>query len=242
MLDKAIRLCDATYGHFRTYDGEGFPLAAVCGAPSLVELHRQRIRYFVPGPHNPISRFRRGERLIHISDAAASEAYRGDPGWRALVDTGACRLCARRGAAQGHGPARLHLCLSPGSAAVLRQADRAAAELRRAGGDRDGERAAAGRNSAAPGGTPRSRSRTWATASPCSTKPSTWSRGTASSRRSSTCPTPFSNSSAPMRNTSASSPRAATSARVSTRRSRFVSWSPVPANPTAMSARGRMAG
>ena len=91
MLDKAIRLCDATYGHFRTYDGEGFPLAAVCGDPSLVELHRQRMRYFVPGPHNPISRFRRGEDLIHISDAAASEAYRDDPGWRELVDTGACR-------------------------------------------------------------------------------------------------------------------------------------------------------
>ena len=91
MLDKAIHLCDATYGHFRTYDGEGFPLAAVCGDPSLVELHRQRFRYFVPGPHNPISRFRRGERLIHISDAAASEAYRDDPDWQNLVDTGACR-------------------------------------------------------------------------------------------------------------------------------------------------------
>jgi GAF domain-containing protein len=37
MLNKAIRLCDATYGHFRTYDGEGFPLAAVCGDPGLVD-------------------------------------------------------------------------------------------------------------------------------------------------------------------------------------------------------------
>ncbi len=91
MLEKAMRLCDATYGHFRTYDGEGFPLAAVCGDPSLLELHRQRMRYFVPGPHNPISRFRQGEHLIHISDAAASEAYRDDPGWRELVDTGDCR-------------------------------------------------------------------------------------------------------------------------------------------------------
>ena len=91
MLEKAMRLCDATYGHFRTYDGEGFPLAAVCGDPSLVEWHRQAYAYFVPGPHNPISRFRRGERLIHISDAAASEAYRGDLGWREFVDTGACR-------------------------------------------------------------------------------------------------------------------------------------------------------
>ena len=38
--------------------------------------------------------------------------------------------------------------LSPGGAAVLGQADRAAAELRRAGGDRDGERAADHRDSA----------------------------------------------------------------------------------------------
>ena len=91
MLDKAIHLCDATYGHFRTYDGEGFPMAAVCGDPSLVELHRQRFRYFAPGPHNSISGFRQGERLIHISDTAASEAYRDDPDWQNLVDTGACR-------------------------------------------------------------------------------------------------------------------------------------------------------
>src|SRR5215472_6231096 len=91
MLAKAIRLCDATYGHFRTYDGEGFSLAAVCGDPRLVELHRRRMHYFIPGPHNPISRFQRGERLVNISDAAASEAYRDDSGWRELVDTGACR-------------------------------------------------------------------------------------------------------------------------------------------------------
>ena len=66
MLREAIRLCDATFGHLRTYDGEGFPLAAVHGKPDLVELHQQRFRHFVPGPHNPISRLVRGERLIHI--------------------------------------------------------------------------------------------------------------------------------------------------------------------------------
>ena len=71
---------------------------------------------------------------------------------------------------------------------------------------------------------------------------STWSRGTVSSRRSTTCRTTFSASTEPMRNTSASSPSVATSARMSIPRSRFISWSLVPANPTAMSARGRMAG
>src|SRR6516164_3468302 len=70
--------------HFRTYDGEGFPLAAVRGEPALVELHRQRFGHFVPGPHNPISRLVRGERLIHIPDTAADEAYRHDPTGRSL--------------------------------------------------------------------------------------------------------------------------------------------------------------
>ena len=90
MLDRAVRLCAATYGHFRTYDGQGFPLAAVRGEGSLAAMHHE-MRHFVPGPHNPISRFLRGENIIQIADEAADEAYRADQGWRALVDTGACR-------------------------------------------------------------------------------------------------------------------------------------------------------
>src|SRR5215469_12762338 len=94
MLREAIRLCDANFGHFRTYDGEGFPLAAVHGELDLVELHQQRFRHFVPGPHHPISRLVRGERLIHIADAAADEAYHNDPSWPQLVATGACSVLA----------------------------------------------------------------------------------------------------------------------------------------------------
>src|SRR5215468_5982195 len=94
MLREAIRLCDATFGHLRTYDGEGFPLAAVHGKPDLVGLHQQRFRHFVPGPHNPISRLVRGERLIHIADAAADEAYHNDPDWPQLVATGARSVLA----------------------------------------------------------------------------------------------------------------------------------------------------
>ena len=90
MLDKAIRLCEANYGHFRTYDGKGFPLAAVSGDPALAELHQQRFGYFEPGPHNPISRLLADEPVVHIADAAASEAYRDDPNFHDFVDTG-CR-------------------------------------------------------------------------------------------------------------------------------------------------------
>jgi GAF domain-containing protein len=89
ILDRAVRLCAATYGHFRTYDGQGFPLAAVRGKGSLVAMHHE-MRHFVPGPHNPVSRFMRGENIIRIADTVADEAYRADQGWRALVDTGAC--------------------------------------------------------------------------------------------------------------------------------------------------------
>ena len=64
------------------------------GKPDLVELHQQRFRHFVPGPHNPMSRLVRGERLIHIADAAADEAYDNDPGWPQLVATGARSVLA----------------------------------------------------------------------------------------------------------------------------------------------------
>src|SRR5205823_7442540 len=90
MLEKAIRLCGATYGHFRTYDGERFPLAAVRGDPNLVAIHRQHSMLQL-GPDHPIGRFLQGEDVIHITDAAEIEAYRSDPAWRDLVDTGACR-------------------------------------------------------------------------------------------------------------------------------------------------------
>ena len=56
-------------------------------------------------------------------------------------------------------------------------------------------------------------------------------RGTENSRRSLTYPRGFSNSIVTMRNISASSQRGATSALVSIRQSRFMSWSPVLVDP-----------
>jgi GAF domain-containing protein len=87
MLEKAIRLCDAVSGHFRTYDGSSFPLAAVRGEADHVVAMRQS-GALVPGPHHPVSRFLRGENLIHLPNAKESEEYRADARFRSLVDRG----------------------------------------------------------------------------------------------------------------------------------------------------------
>jgi hypothetical protein len=41
MLDRAIRLCEATHGHLFTYDGERFHTSAARGDPRYIEWARQ---------------------------------------------------------------------------------------------------------------------------------------------------------------------------------------------------------
>jgi GAF domain-containing protein len=93
MLEKAIRLCDAVSGHFRTYDGKSFPLASVWGEPEHVAATRLS-GALVPGPNHPVSRFLRGDNLIHLPDARESEEYRADARFRALVDRGVLSVLA----------------------------------------------------------------------------------------------------------------------------------------------------
>jgi len=91
MLERAIRLCDAVSGHFRTYDGNGFSLAAVRGEVKHIEAMRQS-GPLVPGPHHPVSRFLRGDNLIHLPNTRESEEYRADARFRSLVDLGVLSL------------------------------------------------------------------------------------------------------------------------------------------------------
>src|SRR6202047_926019 len=66
MLEKAIRLCEATHGHLFTYDGECFHPAAVSGEPSYIEWSRRggAVR---PGPRAPLGRISPGGRIVHVS-------------------------------------------------------------------------------------------------------------------------------------------------------------------------------
>jgi len=90
MLDKAIRLCEATHGHLLNYDDECFHLAAVSDDPRWVEWVRQS-GAIKPEPDSALGRLLRGEDVVHIPDVIDTDGYRsGLPSRIALVqNTGA---------------------------------------------------------------------------------------------------------------------------------------------------------
>jgi class 3 adenylate cyclase len=76
MLDKAVGLCEADLGLLRTFDGETFPLVAICGHDRHIVEQLQRLgpdRTF--GLLNPIVR---GERVVHVADIRKTATYRND--------------------------------------------------------------------------------------------------------------------------------------------------------------------
>jgi signal transduction histidine kinase len=88
MLEKARTLCEASFGILWTYDGERFHASALHGVPAAA------VEFFTQGPH-PVGldgRLLRGDPVVHIPDAMATEAYRsGDPLRCALVDLSGAR-------------------------------------------------------------------------------------------------------------------------------------------------------
>jgi GAF domain-containing protein len=90
MLEKGVRLCEASFGLLMTYDGECFHTVALHGVPeAYAAFLREPIR---PAPQNGLGRLLSGERLIHIADITADDAYRlGDPLRVATADLGGSR-------------------------------------------------------------------------------------------------------------------------------------------------------
>src|SRR5215468_6845626 len=91
MLERAMRLCGASFGTFLTYDGEFFHFVAARGHSRYREWVRQQGPIGVyPGTTN--ERLVRGEAVVQLTDLPNSEAYRlGQPGRRAQVDIGGFR-------------------------------------------------------------------------------------------------------------------------------------------------------
>ena len=155
MLEKAMRLCGAAFGCLYTFDGEQF--RTLCAARRARGVRRVQATTTLPTrvPADA-SAHPRDEARVHIPDVMAEDAYRtGNSVRRALVDLGGVRTALMCPLLKDERLLGTFIDLPPGSARVHRQADRAAGELRRPGGDRDGECAAAGRNPPAPGGTAR---------------------------------------------------------------------------------------
>jgi adenylate cyclase len=86
MLEKAMRLCNASFGHIRTFDGENFIVAAARGDTSAAEPGYSFANSFKPGPHHPVTLFLLGENLVHIPDSVRSDFYRNDDRFRRMVD------------------------------------------------------------------------------------------------------------------------------------------------------------
>jgi GAF domain-containing protein len=91
MLEKAIRLCEASFGVLAMPDeGESFKVIAMRGVPPELAAY-----FRDPLPAHPgtgVGRVMRGENIVHILDSAAEETYAaGVPARRAIVDLGGVR-------------------------------------------------------------------------------------------------------------------------------------------------------
>jgi GAF domain-containing protein len=89
MLEKAMRLCGATFGSLQTYDGEFFRTVASRGLPdTFLELLREPFR---PDPNSFEERLVRGDDLVHIPDVTPLGPLPDDPLSRTAVETAGLR-------------------------------------------------------------------------------------------------------------------------------------------------------
>ena len=74
IIEKATRLCSASYGYIWTYDGESARAVAVHGDARFEEwlLQRDPVR---PSQHSPLGRVLLSRRLAHVVDAKEDETY-----------------------------------------------------------------------------------------------------------------------------------------------------------------------
>ncbi len=147
MLERATLLCEAHTAHLLRYEAPYFTRAASLG---VSEDFDKILPLNTPVPHiitqNSIPyRMLASRSVIHVPDAREDESVRaGAPAETAAAASG-IRTALFVPLLKEDEVVGCFVMLPAGGAAVHRQADRAVAEFRRAGGHRDGERAAARR-------------------------------------------------------------------------------------------------
>ena len=134
------RLCGADYRRIHTFDGEHYRLSPVRRGPADAARLDPTATAAPARPRQPTARRSLRERRSSTSPTIAADPTRYARSEPSLVDRAA--FARSRAAAARTTPARRISVYPPGGPAVHRQADRPIGELRRPGGDRDGERAA----------------------------------------------------------------------------------------------------
>ena len=92
VLEKAVRLCEATFGTINRWDGANLNLVASSNTPQEFIKARGRTR-LNPGPSDPVGRMIATKTIVHTADLAAERDYveRLNPGIVAAVEVGGIR-------------------------------------------------------------------------------------------------------------------------------------------------------
>jgi GAF domain-containing protein len=94
MLEKAVRVCEATFGNIYRWDGEAFYLLATKNTPqALAEYRRSASPVVRPDPDTLFGRLAAARKVIHIPDLAADQLYseKKTPAAVAAVEVGGVR-------------------------------------------------------------------------------------------------------------------------------------------------------
>src|ERR1043166_5509464 len=95
MLERAMALCSAEYGHIYTFDGQQFHAVAIKGQTEFVSWRRQRGAIRPEGDgSSPLERLIAGERALQVAAVWDEKAYRTHPRFGELVDTSGIRSIA----------------------------------------------------------------------------------------------------------------------------------------------------
>ena len=93
MLEKAVRICDASWGHLYRWNGETFGLLATHNTPVAFVEYRRRSPHFVPHQESAFGRIVATKMVVHVADAMLLEGYveRSNSALVAAVELGRIR-------------------------------------------------------------------------------------------------------------------------------------------------------
>jgi GAF domain-containing protein len=93
MLENAVRLCEAEFGHLFLYDREAFHITAHHNAAeAFAEVRRQPIVLRELHPDEPLARMTRNKAVVHIADVRTEKSYiERDPRFSEFVDLSGAR-------------------------------------------------------------------------------------------------------------------------------------------------------